>query len=543
MMKENQFKAWWIALMLITIGIYIIGLFVPVMDVDAAQYAAISHEMYLHHDYLQIHCSNRNYLDKPPSLFWLSVISFHIFGIHTWSYKLPSVLFTLIGIYATYKLAEQLYNKQTARYASLLLATCQAFFLFNTDVRTDTILTASIIVATWQLYEFIETKKWFHAFIGFTFVALGMLVKGPLGACVPALALASQLAYQRKWKLFLSLVWWIGLIYILLLLSPMVYGLFEQYGWKGPYFFFWYQSFGRITGTNEWHNNAGYFYFVHSFLWAFLPWTIFAILSLWDRFRLIFKTKFQYNPSIEWLTYGGFIIPFIALSFSHYKLPHYIFNTFPFAAIFSAASFDSLITRYKWVAIVQKIVLLLALAILFYLIMYLVPLTSVFIWIGIAILILICLYFLFKRSSAPSLYLLLGSATCILAINLGMNAHFYPTILTYQSGSNLGKYINENNIPPQRVCNYNYASYAEDFYAGAWIAQFNPDSVKQWHLAPQPRYIAGGDELLQMLNTNNLPYTVVYQTPDYKVTLLTLKFLSPSTRSSVVHIIYLVEIK
>jgi 4-amino-4-deoxy-L-arabinose transferase-like glycosyltransferase len=542
-MKESQLKTWWIVLLLITISVYITGLFATVMDVDAAQYAAISREMYLHHDYLQTHCSNDNYLDKPPLLFWLSIISFHIFGIHTWSYKLPSLLFTLIGLYATYKLAERLYNKQTARYASLILATCQAYFLFNTDVRTDTILTASIIVSIWQLYLFVETKKWIHALVGFTFVATGMLAKGPLGACVPALALASQLAYQRRWKVFLWPAWWLGLGYALLLLCPMVYGLYEQYGWKGPEFFFWYQSFGRITGANEWHNNAGYFFFVHTFLWAFLPWTFFAILSLWDRLRLLIKIKFQYNTSVELLTYGGFIISFIAFSFSHYKLPHYIFNVFPLAAIFTAANFDSLITRYKWLAILQKITLILLLLILILLITYLFPLNNVIIWAGIAILIFASIRFLFRRNSAMPAFILLGSATCILAVNVAMNAHFYPTILTYQSGSNLGRYISEHNIPTQRVCNYNYSSYSEDFYAGVWIAQLNLDSMKHYSAIHQPYYIAGRDELLPVLDSNNIPYRVIYQTSDYSVTLLKLKFLSPPTRQSVVGKMYFVKLQ
>jgi 4-amino-4-deoxy-L-arabinose transferase-like glycosyltransferase len=394
------------------------------------------------------------------------------------------------------------------------------------------------------LFEFIETKKWVNAFVGFTFVAISMLAKGPLGACVPALALVSQVAYQRRWKVFLWPVWWIGLAYILLLLTPMIYGLIEQYGWIGPRFFFWDQSFGRLTGENVWHNDAGYFFFVHTFLWAFLPWTFFPIVSLWDRFRLLIKTKFQYNPSVELLTYGGFITSFIAFSFSHYKLPHYIFNVFPLAAIFSAASFEAMLNRYKWLLILQKIVLLVAFATLFYLIVYLVPLTTFYIWIGIAVLTVISLYFIFKRPIEPFPSLLLGSATCILAVNLGMNAHFYPTLLTYQSGSNLGNYISAHNIQPQQVYDYNYSSYSEDLYAGAWITplRIHTDTIKQLYDTHQPFYMVGRAEVLHLLDSTNIPYVKLYQTRDYPVTLLTYKFLDPVTRNSTIDTLYLVKI-
>jgi len=134
--------------------VYIIGLFVKVMDVDAAQYASISREMLSAHHYLEVFDRGANYLDKPPLLFWLSVLSFKIFGVSTIAYKLPSFLFTLLGVYSTFRLAKYLYDEETGLLAALIVYTCQAFFLFNNDVRTDTLLTAFVIFSSWQLVLF-----------------------------------------------------------------------------------------------------------------------------------------------------------------------------------------------------------------------------------------------------------------------------------------------------------------------------------------------------------------------------------------------------
>ncbi len=137
--------------------VYIIGLFVKVMDVDAAQYASISREMMERGSFLQVLHRGENYLDKPPLLFWLSALSFKLFGISTFAYKLPSFLFTLLGVYSTYQIAKLLYNRDTGILAAVILYTSQAYFLFSNDVRTDALLTGCVAFACWQLLQFINS--------------------------------------------------------------------------------------------------------------------------------------------------------------------------------------------------------------------------------------------------------------------------------------------------------------------------------------------------------------------------------------------------
>ena len=85
--------------------IYACGSVLDVMEVDAAQYAAMARELAAGGDWLQFRFRGADYLDKPPLLFWTSALSFKLFGVHNWSYKLPSILAALFGLYATYRLA------------------------------------------------------------------------------------------------------------------------------------------------------------------------------------------------------------------------------------------------------------------------------------------------------------------------------------------------------------------------------------------------------------------------------------------------------
>ena len=81
---------------------YVAGMFVPIMEVDAAQYASISDQLLHGKSILQIKHRHFEYLDKPPLLFWLSAVSIKIFGISSFAYKIPSVLGLLLGVFSTY---------------------------------------------------------------------------------------------------------------------------------------------------------------------------------------------------------------------------------------------------------------------------------------------------------------------------------------------------------------------------------------------------------------------------------------------------------
>ena len=161
---------------------------------------------------------------------------------------------------------------------------------------------------------------------------------------------------------------------LLFLLSGayVLYGLYIQFdadptakvngreGVSGLRFFFWEQSFGRITGENVWKNDSSYFFFTHNYLWEFLPWSLIGIAGFYVKLKQLVKDKFQPNAYNEMYTIGGFLFPFIALSTSHYKLPHYIMVIMPLAAIFTAAYIDSILRKenkkeyntFKWIQLV-----------------------------------------------------------------------------------------------------------------------------------------------------------------------------------------------
>ena len=263
MFKNKIYAVFWAFIVLLYLCA---AYFIEIMDVDAAQYASIALEMTKNDNWMIVQHKGVDYLDKPPLLFWLSALSFKIFGAGHFAYRLPSILATFLGLYATYALGRRLYDAKTAKLAALILATAQAWVLFNHDIRTDTLLAAFCIASIWQLVEYGENRKWYNFLLGFICVGLAMLAKGPLGVVIPAIALSAYWLGQKHWKILFLPEWILGIIIILLVLSPMLIGLWQQWQWDGIYFYFWKQSFGRITGENSWRNDSGAFFFVHSFL-------------------------------------------------------------------------------------------------------------------------------------------------------------------------------------------------------------------------------------------------------------------------------------
>jgi len=183
-------------------SVYIIGLFVPLMDNDSAHHADIALHMYLTGDYVSLIDHSGDYLDKPHLHFWLSAMSYQVFGVTTFAYKFPSFLFTILGTYSTYRLGKALYNAEVGKLAALILASSFAYILANNDVRMDAILTACIVFATWQLVEFTQHKKLLNiagAALGLALGAAlekasgGNLMRGNAAVALPAVVFLMML--------------------------------------------------------------------------------------------------------------------------------------------------------------------------------------------------------------------------------------------------------------------------------------------------------------------------------------------------------------
>ncbi|GIV33465.1 MAG: hypothetical protein KatS3mg031_1000 [Chitinophagales bacterium] len=535
-MRTHVNKYLWASILVGLAIVYLRGLFVDVMDVDAAQYASIAQEMLHNQSYLQVKHWGRDYLDKPPLLFWLAAAFFRVLGVATPVYKLPSLLVSMLGIYSVYRLALIYYNHQTARLAALLTASSLAMFVMNNDVRTDTLLTGFVVFACWQIAAYLENRRAGYLLGAGAGIGLAMLSKGPIGLMIPLVAFTGHAFLSHRYWAFLRLGWIPMLLIAAILLVPMAVGLYQQYGWDGLKFYFWTQSFGRITGENPWHNDAGYFFLFHSFLWAFLPWS-FLFLVAWVRKVVSYFRGSDYgNASSEYISFSAFTITLVALSFSHYKLPHYIFVVIPFAALLTADFIAETIKNpaVTWIGVVQGILLASLALIATVIVVWIFPLHSWMIAclvIGFAVMSGVCFFYRHKE-------LHLSSVCMIIACGLLLNLHFYPTLLQYQPAGRIAVYLEKHNIHPARLFTYRISSHALNFYRGTWTPVLNSESDLS-QLA-SPCWLLIREDHLQELSKAYC-YTIRDSFVSYPVTRLRIPFLNPKTRNEVVKTLYLAE--
>ncbi len=530
--------------------IFFLYMFVDVMEVDAAQYALISMEMSITKSFLHVYQLGKDYLDKPPLLFWLSSLSFMLLGISNFAYKLPAVLVALLGIYSTYRFARQWYSKETALFSALILATSQAMFLMVNDVRTDVILLGFTMFSVWQLSEYLTGRKWRPLILSGIGIGCAMLAKGPLGLMIPAVAFGSHLLLKREWKKIFDFRWLLLLLIVALVLLPMSYGLYTQfdlhpekvvYGLKGPSglkFFFWTQSFGRITGANYWHNDAGYFYFFQTILWDFQPWILLFIPALLLKLGDVFRHRNKDRASQEFVSLAGFVLPFIAFSFSHYKLPHYLFVLFPFAAVITADFIIKLKPKEKLLAGKIQFGLM-----HFFWLLVMVGLLFVFpvrhVLLPIILLLLYVVFFVvFKKLNSAAEKIVIPTVVVAIAFNLMMAVHFYPRLLTYQAASQAGKYVVKNHIPVAGIKflknpGLSFAFYAKDIRIP--IATLN--NLKKGD------YLFVDEKDLAKIKKQQRKFVVVKTFPSFRVTHLTPTFLNKRTRKRALKTRYLIRLQ
>jgi hypothetical protein len=537
--------------------VYFINAFIDVMNIDAAELAQISQEMTVRKNPLHLIKHGEDYLDKPHMVFWLSALSMKLLGVYNFTYKLPALLLISLSLLFTYKFTKLWYDKITATVSAIILGTTQAYLLITNDVRTDGILTSFIIFSAWQLSLYLKENKLKNLLFGAIGIAFAMMTKGPIALIVVGFGVGGHLLMKRDWKGILNTKWLLFLLLILVLLLPMCYGLYTQfdlhpekevYGLKGPSgveFFFWTQSFGRITGASAWDNNPGYFFFYHSILWDFQPWILFFILSLIISIYMIIKSKFSAHAYPEYISLFAFVLSFLALSMSNYKLPHYIFCVFPFAAVLTARFMLTLSNKKsKFGERLAKIhfgIMHLFFVLTLLVIIFCFPVHNVF-YPALIILLFICFWVVFMYSKSMLDKILLP--TIIMFFNFGLISatYFYPNLLAYESASQAGQYATRKKLAKNKFFNYRVHESSLDFYSQRIVISTSPDNLKSIEMGSVIYTDEQGKKELEN-NQYGIKVDVIKTIPNFHVTGLTLEFLNEKTRAAQVEMRYLLEVK
>lgn len=527
------------------------GLFVTIIGPDGALYASISKTMVIRNNFAELFVDGRDWLDKPHFPFWMAAISFKLFGFQTWAYKLPAVLFSMIAARYTYKLAKLFYTREIGLWAALILLTAQHLILSDMDVRAEPYLTGLIIGSVYHFFKS-QDKKWFwHLLIGSLWSACAVMTKG-IFALIPVFgAIAISLAIMKNWKMLFNFRWLLAIVMVMVFILPELWCLYIQFDThpeklvfgqtnvSGIRFFFWDSQFGRFFNTGPYKKAGGDpTFFIHTTLWAFLPWSVLLVFSVVDFIR----DKSKRLRQEDWVCICGAGLALLVLSASQFQLPHYVVIIFPFYAIITAQYIVRLnkIKEIKATNVIQNGILVLLVGLIIVIHILFKPELSLFL-IGLLLTTLVLIALVPKHAHARYIPLF-RTVAVIVFINLYFNLAYYPTLTAYQGDSQAAFWLNKHNpqkLPVVKVTN-NF-SYAIDFYSDKIVHDYWPGEESR--LPKPPYYLYGNQESLDEMAKRGINMQPVQNFETYRITRMKLKFLNAKTRKEAVGTAYIVLVR
>lgn len=337
------------ALLALTLLVNAASMLTPIINEgDSVLYAALAQHMLQSGDYLSLVLDGKDWLDKPHFPFWIGALFFKLFGISAGSYILPGYLFHLLGGYYTYRIGRTLHGPDTALIALLVYVSTYHVMYTTSALKAEAFLNGSVMAACYYSLRLDATGRAKHLLLSALFGAMALMTKGVFTLVTIGSGLLGLWFYQGRWTQVLRLRWWLMVGLMLVFTLPELLALYWQFdlhpekivfgrqGVSGIRFFFWDSQFGRFFNSGPITNAGGNpWYFVHVFLWAFLPWVAAFVLAVWSGVRSFGRAGAGARAAF---VYGcaSFFVSFAMFSATAFQLDYYTVIVYPFAAILCA---------------------------------------------------------------------------------------------------------------------------------------------------------------------------------------------------------------
>src|SRR5690348_6413564 len=292
------------------------------IEPDEGRNAEVAREMLAGGDWITPHFNNFSYLDKPPVFFWAVASSFKLGGLSEVSARFPSALAALLTVFLAWLLACRMFEKSTALYAGIVLATSPLMVIFARDVIFDMTLTffvSAAMVCYWLRESGLERRKLLDVLF-FSAMGLATLTKGPVGFLLPLLSVAAYQSLRGKFARLKDLNWLLGLAAFFAVTLPWFILVSLRHP-DFPRYAFWQESLQRFA-TGHSHRAGPIYYYLIIYLAGFLPWSFFLLYAAIHRVKQWRNLRHEQGaPMLFLLSWAGVI--FVIFTISRSKLPGY----------------------------------------------------------------------------------------------------------------------------------------------------------------------------------------------------------------------------
>lgn len=518
---------------------------------DPGLYASIAKQLLYKNEFWQLFTYGRDWLDKPHLPFWFILFSFKIFGVHTWTYKLPALICFLLSLLYTWLFAKKYYGPTTAMMAVLVISTSLHIIMSNADVRAEPYLMAFIIGAIYHISNLEQRFSITDFVLAALLTACAIMTKG-IFLIVPIYgALGGQLLLQKRYKEILQ--WkWISLVLLTILsTAPELYALYIQFdlhpdkvvfgrqGVSGIKWFLWDSQFGRFANNGPITRPKGdVFFFIHTLLWAFAPWCLLFYYAAFKSVRKIIKGIKQ----TEYYALSGGLMLLILFSISSFQLPFYTNIIFPLFAIVTANFCNETLSNKaedKFRSIVQWVyagAFLLVIPVLHY---FLAPYSDIYLISEIAAL-LIASVLIYRNIEQKHIKTFMLTCMVMLFVGFYVNTTLYPIIIGFKGQIKAAEAINSTIPTETTVYSLRDQNNIFQFYCDRPVKLLPLEELATTATDAGAVFYADQDAVTY-LTQNHVPFNIIWYGTDYPQENILPAFININTRGSTLQTIFLIK--
>lgn len=263
------------------------------LDETEPLFAEAARQMTVTGDWITPYFNGVTRFDKPPLIYWLMALGYHLVGVNSWGARIPSALTGTLLVGAVFWVCDRLVRSTAsdpdlapeARYSRALpylitapLALNLQMIFFGRTGYSDMLLNLCFggsLLSFFAGYTATDRRSRVWGYLGFwILMALGVLTKGPVGLVLPGgIVLAFLLVTRQLKNVLREMPWRWGAILFAAIALPW-YGL--AYWVNGEVFidaFFGFHNLERFTQVVNHHSGPWYYHFV-MVLVGFAPWSL-----------------------------------------------------------------------------------------------------------------------------------------------------------------------------------------------------------------------------------------------------------------------------
>lgn len=472
---ENQACYKWHCLGIFLISVFIYLFFnhrVPITDPVEANYALTAKEMVLSADWLSPRIYGVAWFDKPVFFYWLTAISFQLFGFSEWAARLMPAVFAAAGLVLIYWFAVKITSRTAAVLAMLIMGTSFEYIVLAKLIITDMVFfifnSAALSFFYLGYVKMNGTKRWYLA--AYVSMALAVLTKGPVGVLLPGLVMLLFIAVQRNWAELKEMSLPAGLFLFAIVALPWYAAMYVVHGADFINNFFGVHNYLRATVSEHPKDNVSYYY-IAVFALSMLPWSAIAIKALLRAGRALWA---QVSPL------PLFLILWTAVYLGFYSLmaTKYLTYTFPIlfpVAVLTAIHLETMLTHEKAASILYWAGIPLILLLCGYIAVAYRYLAGSMLALTVACLLLLLVILLWKSRGRAPAYVFKLLCLCQIGSYIVLSVFVFPALAETRSGKGLAEDM--AGFTGEQIGLYEFYSTSAVYYNGKIPVKLEPSGI------------------------------------------------------------------